>query len=113
MTKITHNLNRSAWMLTLLMLLLMLLLTSTQLSPPVQARERMAGERGLTVECDNPYISQRDASWLLGSDNFGQTYAKRRQLYAEVARVCAAGFETVRIERKAAARPPPRVAQRR
>ncbi len=109
MTQIAHNHNRIARLPTLLMLLS----TAIPFSPPVQARERMAGERGVTVECGRPYISQRDAGWLLGSGNFGQTYAKRRQLYAQIARVCAAGFETVRIERKAAARPAPRVAQRR
>jgi hypothetical protein len=109
MTRITHEPKRIPWLLTLLTLLL----TTTQYAPPVHARDRHAGERSLTVDCQDRHISQRDAGWLLGIDNFGQTYAKRERLYAEIARVCAAGFTTVRIERKPAARSAAQVTQRR
>lgn len=49
----------------------------------------------VTVDCDNTYISQRDAARLMRTDNFSQTYTKRQSLYANVARACKSGARQV------------------
>lgn len=57
-----------------------------------------AARCSLTFECAQPYVTQRQVGWLLGTDNFGQTHDRREALNAEVARACAAGVARVRIE---------------
>lgn len=62
---------------------------STQAGPPAM------GSATVTVECDDRYISQRDAARVMHTDNFWQTYAKRQSLYANVARLCHTGISQV------------------
>ncbi|MGH8076110.1 MAG: hypothetical protein ACREPE_02130 [Lysobacter sp.] len=69
--------------------LLILMPLASQAEPPVVRNSTVA------VECDNRYISQRDAARVLHTDNFSQTYAKRQSLYADVARLCHSGINQV------------------
>ena len=101
MTRATYNPSR----ISFLMVLLMMLLTTTQFTPRLLASDRTVEQRSLAIDCQNRYISQRDAGWLMGTDNFSQTYARRAELYANVARACAAGVAAVRVEGMAMARP--------
>ena len=112
MTRTAYNLNPIS---TLLLMLMSVLLTAVLFSSPrLHAAE--AGystvKRSLTIACDNRHISQRQASWLLGTDNFSQTYDRRAALYAEIARACAAGVATVRVAGKRAGVPVTRLSQR-
>lgn len=102
MTRIAYNLNPIP--LPFLILLPTLLAAVFFLSPRLHAAEAgySAAKRNLTFDCDKRFISQRQASWLLGTDNFSQTYARRAALYAEIARACADGVAAVRIEGKRA-----------
>lgn len=105
MTRTACNLNRIP------MLLLSAVLAAALFVPPrLHATEAgySAAKRSLTLDCDKRFISQRQASWLLGSDNFSQAYARRAALHAETARACADGVAAVRVEGK---RMPPPVAQ--
>ncbi len=110
MTHIAYNLNR----IPLLMLLPALLTAVLFFSPRLHAAG--AGystvKRSLTIDCDKRYVSQRQASWLLGTDNFSQTYDRRAALYAEIARACAAGVAADRVEGKRAGVPVARLSQR-
>lgn len=45
-------------------------------------------DAAVLVDCDHRYVSQRDATRVLDTDNFSQTYAKRQALYANLARLC-------------------------
>ncbi len=54
-----------------------------------------AAGRSVAIDCEHPYISQRDASRVLRTDNFAQTYDKRQTLYANVARRCHGGVDKV------------------
>lgn len=108
MTRTTHNPNRVLFLMTLVMMLL----TTTQFSPRLLARERIAEERSLVIDCQHRHVSQRDAGWLMETDNSGQAYAKRAQLYANVARACKAGVTVVRVERAATIAPRPAQARR-
>jgi hypothetical protein len=76
------------------------LLAALVASPRSHATEAgySAARRSLTFDCDQRYASQRQAGWLLGTDNFSQTHDRRAALYAEVARACATGVAMVRIE---------------
>lgn len=94
MTRAAYNSNR----ILFLMMLMMMLLTTTQFSPRLFAGERTAETRSLTIDCQDRHISQRDAGWLMGTDNFSQTYARRAGLHADIARACARGVAAVRVE---------------
>ena len=110
MTRTAYNLNP----IPLPMLLPALLVAVLVASPRLHAAEAgySATHRSLTIACDNRYISQRQASWLLGTDNFSQTYARRAALHAEIARTCAAGAAAVRVEGKRANLPVAQLSQR-
>lgn len=94
MNRTTPNSQRIPWLLVLLMLLL----TTTQYSPRLLAADKASEKRSLVIDCKHRYLSQRQASWLMATDNFSQTYARRAQVYAEVGRACAAGVAAVRVE---------------
>lgn len=83
-----------------LMLLSVMLAAALVASPRLHAAEAgdSAARRSVTFDCAKRFISQRQAGWLLGTDNFSQTHARRTALYAEVARACAAGVTAVRVE---------------
>ena len=100
MTHIAHNLNP----FPCLMLLSALLAAALIASPRLHAAEAgySATHRSLTIACDNRYISQHQASWLLDTGNFSQTYDRRAALHAEIARACMAGVAAVRVEGKRA-----------
>ena len=49
----------------------------------------------VAIDCEQRYISQRDAARVLHTDNFSQTYDKRQSLYANVARLCQSGVDEV------------------
>lgn len=83
--------------LLMLPTLLAVVLLST---PSLHAGERAAAKRSLILDCDRRFASQRQASWLLDTDNFSQAYARRAAIYAEVARACLAGAAKVRIDGK-------------
>lgn len=98
MTRTAYNLNPIS---TLLLMLMSALLTAVLFSSPrLHAAE--AGystvKRSLTIDCDKRHVSQRQAGWLLGTDNFSQTYERRAALHAEIARACATGVAAVRVE---------------
>jgi hypothetical protein len=96
MIRTACNLNR----LPLLMLVSALLTATLVASPRLHATDAgpSTDMRSLIIDCDRRHVTQRKASWLLGTDNFSQTYDRRAALYAEVARACATGIATVRIE---------------
>lgn len=102
MTRTAYNLSTTAFPLPFLMLLSALLAAVLFFSPRLHAAGAgdSTAKRSLVLDCDKRYVSQRQASWLLGTDNFSQTYARRAALYAEVARACAAGVAAVRVEGK-------------
>lgn len=104
MTRTAYNPNTIAFPIPFLMLLSALLAAVLFLSPRLHAAEAgySAAKRSLTLDCDKRFISQQQASWLLGTDNFSQTYDRRAALRAEVARACADGVAAVRIEGKRA-----------
>lgn len=110
MTRITYNLNRIPSLILLAVSIAALLITA----PRLHAAEvgYSAPHRSLTIACDNRYISQRQASWLLGTDNFSQTYGRRATIHAEIARACATGMSVVRIEGIRASAPVARLSQR-
>lgn len=66
----------------------------------------------IAIACERPYISQRDASRVLHTDNFSQTYAKRQSLYANVARRCQSGVEQVLLVTSERQPRPPTLAAR-
>ena len=101
MIRIAHNPNRTLFLIALTMLLL----TTTRFTPPLFAAEQQAVDRSLVIDCQHRHVSQRDAGWLLGTDNVSHAYARRAQLYADVARACAAGSTAVRVQASAWARP--------
>ena len=89
----------------LLMLMSALLVAALAVSPRLRAAEARhsdagysTGKRSLTIDCDKRHVSQRQAGWLLGIDNFSQTYERRAALHAEIARACATGVAAVRVE---------------
>ena len=93
----------------LLMLVSALLAAALVVSPRLHAADARHSDAGhstvkhsLTIDCDKRHVSQRQAGWLLGTDNFSQTYDRRAALYAEVARACATGVAAVRVEGKPA-----------
>ena len=94
MTRTAENMNRIPSLMLLSSLLAVVLLSSARL----HAVERGAAKQTLVVDCDKRFVSQRQASWLLGTDNFSQAYARRATIYAHVARACTAGVAKVRIE---------------
>lgn len=94
MTRTVENTNRIPFLMLLSTLLAVALLSS----PRLHAAERAAAKRSLVVDCDNRFVSQRQAGWLLGTDNFSQTYARRAAIHAHVARACTAGVARVRVE---------------
>jgi hypothetical protein len=102
MTRTAYNLNPIPIPLPFpsLMLLSVMLAAVLVASPRLRAAEAgdPATRRSVTFDCDKRFISQRQAGGLLGTDNFSQTYDRRTALHAEVARACAAGVATVRIE---------------
>jgi hypothetical protein len=104
MTRTAHNPNPNRIPSPSLMLLCTLLAVALAAAPRLQAAEtaHAAANPGLDVDCDQRFISQQQASWLLGTDNFSQTYDRRAALRAEVARACADGVAAVRIEGKRA-----------
>ena len=110
MTRIAYNLNRIPLLILLAASMAALLVTA----PRLHAAEAgySTPHRSLTIACDNRYISQRQASWLLDTDNFSQAYARRAAIHAGVARACAAGVAAVRIEGKRASEPVARLSQR-
>jgi hypothetical protein len=111
MTRTAYNLNPIAIPLPLplplpsLMLLSVMLAAALVASPRLHAAEAgdPATRRSVIFDCDKRFISQRQAGWLLGIDNFSRTYDRRAALYAEVARACATGVAAVRIEGRKAA----------
>jgi hypothetical protein len=102
MTRTAYNLNPPPFPFSprFPMLLSGLLAATLAASPRLHAAEAgsSAARRSLTFDCDQRYVSQRLAGWLLGTDNFSQTHDRRPALYAEVARACATGAAMVRIE---------------
>lgn len=114
MTRNAYNLNPAPFAFPLLMLLAALLAAALVFPPKLRAAEARssAAKRSLTMDCDKRFLSQRQAGWLLGTDNFSQTYARRAALYAEVARACATGVVAVRVEGKRADTPVTQLSQR-
>lgn len=80
------------------LLLSAVLVAGLPASPSLHAAERGAECRSLAVECGQRHVSQRRAGWLLGTDNLSQTYDRRAAMHTEVARACASGATTVRVE---------------
>lgn len=106
MTRTAYNLNPISIPLPFpsLMLLSVILAAALVASPRLHAAEAgdPATRRSVTFDCDKRFISQRQAGWLLGTDNFSQIYDRRAALHAEIARTCATGVATVRIEARKA-----------
>ena len=94
MTRTAEKMNRIPFLMLLSTLLAVVLLPS----PRLHAVERTAETHSLVVDCDKRFVRQRQASWLLGTDNFSQTYARRAAIYAHVARACTTGVTRVRVE---------------
>lgn len=114
MTRIACKLNPIPFTFSFLMLLSALLAVAVFVSPRLHAAEAgySAAKRSLTIDCDKRFISQREAGWLLGTDNFSQTYDRRAALHAEVARACAGGVAAVRVHGKHAEGPIAQLSQR-
>lgn len=114
MTRTAYNPSTTTFQPPFLMLLSALLAAVLFFSPRLHAAGAgdSTTQRSLVLDCDKRYVSQRQAGWLLGTDNFSQTYARRAALYAEVARACAAGVAAVRVEGKRANVPVARLSQR-
>ncbi len=70
------------------LLALVLMPLATQAQPPDPSTV-------VSVDCDQRYLSQRDAARVLGTTNFSQTYAKRQTLYANLGRLCSSGVARV------------------
>ena len=109
MTRTACNLDPIPIPFPLLMLVSALLVAALVVSPCLRAAETRhsdagysTGKRSLTIDCHKRHVSQRQAGWLLGTDNFSQIYDRRAALHAEIARTCATGVATVRIEARKA-----------
>lgn len=112
MTRTIHNLIRTPSTLLTSVLLSTTLATFLPIPPTLQAAERAAETRSLTVACDHRYLSQRQAGWLLGIDNVSHAYARRAALHADLSRACAAGVAAVRVQGRRQATPEPRMVPR-
>ena len=114
MTRTVHNLNPNQIPLPSLILLSTLLAVAVAAAPRLQAAEtaHSATNPSLDVDCDRRFISQQQASWLLGTNNVSHAYARRAALHAEVARACAGGVAAVRIQGNRMTRPVARLSRR-
>lgn len=70
-------------------LLRALLLTLVVAAFAIDAARAARPAGSMQIDCGHRYISQVDASRLFASNNVSQAYAKRRTLYARLARTCA------------------------
>lgn len=114
MTRTAHNPNPNRIPSPSLMLLCTLLAVALAAAPRLQAAEtaHAAANPGLDVDCDQRFISQQQAGWLLGTNNVSHAYARRTAMQAEVARACATGVAAVRIEGNRMTRPVARLSRR-
>ncbi len=111
MTRIACNLNRIPLPMLLAALMAALPVVSSRLHA-AEAGYSTPARHSLTIACDKRHISQRQASRLLGIDNFSQAYARRAAIHAQVARACAAGAAAVRLDGEPASAGAARLSQR-